>query len=214
MLGRYAPQLAVHSHLPAPPTTPHAIPVWEAPIDRSFPTSSSAYDSPLHPDHALYTAGEASTGVQARVIQNGYTLELRSYQLSTSSASSSSQLPTAVRITFPEPLAPLSSTCITTAFNNAGQSYLYVVLLASSGWLYRLRFARSAKYALEGGPVQTFVQGDEWFEHVELPSDKIHAAAGITTHAVVTEDLFLVGCGDGGVLKVEKKDGFRNSDGV
>lgn len=214
MLGRYAPQLAVHSHLPAPPSAPHAIPVWEAPIDRPFPTSSSDYDSPLHPDHALYTAGHSSTGIQARVIQNGYTIELRSYQLSSSSASSSTQDPTTVRITFPETLAPLSSTSITTAFSASGRSYLYVILLSSSGWLYRLRFARSAKYALEGGPIQTFVQDDDWFEHVELPSDKIHAAAGIATHAVVTEDLILVGCGDGGVLKVEKRDASRDSEGT
>ena len=93
------------------------------------PPTSTVYSSPLHPEHAVSAIYDPTTSTCARVLHNGYVLELRHLAYSVRAGDKGKgRDPDAhgapiIRIFFPDPLRALTDTCIISVRQTTSSSY-------------------------------------------------------------------------------------------
>ena len=198
MPSAYIPHQLIHAHLPPPPLSPNAIPELRVPTQRAFPSTSEILNEPIHPDHAVSVAHERTTGVLARSIENGYTLELRTLSLviGQRKAKSGSE---SLRICFPDPLRPLGEGCIV---HSSRTGRLYILVVTQANVLYRLTFPSSFREDAADRMVFTTKGNDEWCEEWAVPDDVVSACGGVGAWTVIDESNVVLGGGDGGIVRL------------
>jgi nuclear pore complex protein Nup160 len=172
MTGEYLPLELVHAHLPAAPAPPNSIrliPISDIPKPPSK-------DTPLHREHASSAAFDPVHNVQARIIHNGYILELRQIDLHRS------QSDEPLRIAFHRPLLDLPANCF------ASTSTHLCLYVATERSLHRLRFPAR--------PHVKFVTEQAWVESYESSED------AITPWLAVDEDLVVMTGADGSLVTI------------
>jgi nuclear pore complex protein Nup160 len=192
-MSLYTPFELVHAHLAETGATEVSVP-----SDRPFLATEDEYNSPLHAEHALSACFDPRTGTLARAVFNGYALELRS--LSPVIDPKPNTPPSVLRIVLPDPLRPLVNGCIIPDF---GAGLLTVLAVTTADVIYRFTFPLAA-FADTGDRIKFVTKDAEWAEEVELEDENIHAAGGIACWAAVSENTVVLGCTDGGILKVDR----------
>lgn len=200
-MSLYTPFNLVHAHLPHNPSSSTGVPEVAVPSERSFPPTDETYEAPLFVDHAVSAAFDSQTGTLARSIYNGYALELRSLSPVTNGRPSSET--SAVRILFPDRLLPLSDDCVVVSL---GTRQLVVMVITEANIIYRLTFPLGSFVDL-GDRLSFNTKNSDWAEEWEIEEDGVESAGGIGSWAVTNEDTVVLGCADGGIIKVE-----RNAD--
>jgi len=199
----YTPFQLVHAHLPALPTAPGPVAEVSVPTERSFSANADAYTSPLHPDHAVSAAFDSRTATLARTVYNGYALELRSLSPVLNKGKSIED-PSIIRILFPDQLRPLADKCIIPSF---GDRQLVVVVLSTANIIYRLTFPLGL-FVDKGDRVTFKPKEGEWVEEWEIDPDLVAAVGEIGAWAV-DEDTVVLGCADGGIIRVVRDSNSR-----
>lgn len=194
----YLPLELVHAHLPPPPTIPNAIPELRVPTDRPFPIDASDYSEPLHPDHAVSAVHDASTGILARAIKNGYTLELRAFNLHAQQRARHRDGSDTIRVFFPDRLMPLTEGCI------VQNGRLYILVVTEAPAVYRLSFPLAGYVGGENDRFHFTTQGDDWCEEYTVDSEVFAASGGIGTWKALNEDSVVLGGSDGGIVRLQR----------
>jgi len=206
MPSTYLPSRLIHAHLPSPPAIPYSIPELRATSSRDFSDVIDEFQA-LHPDHALSVIHDIATNILARVLNNGYVLELRTLSLShAGSGKSRSRGTDTIRIFFPDPLRSLSDRCIV---NSKRDGKVYILVVTEANVLYRLSFSTGgARFGRYGGSMMSFTvkSGDEWCEEWEVPDEIIAGCGGVGSWTVVNENLVVLGGGDGGIVRLIRPD--------
>lgn len=200
-MSLYTPYNLVHAHLPHNPSTASAIAEVAVPSERSFPPTDDTYESPLFVDHAVSAAFDPQTGTLARSIYNGYALELRSLSPVTNGRHANDG--STVRILFPDALRTLSDGCIVASL---GTRQLVVIVVTEANVLYRLTFPLGSFVDL-GDRLSFNTKNHDWAEEWELDEDLIESAGGIGACAVTNENTVVLGCADGGIIRIERDAG-------
>jgi nuclear pore complex protein Nup160 len=193
----YIPYRLVHAHRSASRSTAADDRSLDAPTDRSLPQDSEL-DGPLHPQHAVSTTREPTTGLLARVVNNGYTLELSNLALSTERNQASSSSSTHLNINFSDRLRTLSDGCIV-PYTEDGR--VYILLLTQTDVLYRLKLSLTT---INGRSIVSTKSLDDWYEEWEVPEDTLTACGGIGAWTVIDEDTLILGGGDGGIVRLTR----------
>jgi nuclear pore complex protein Nup160 len=199
-MATYISYHLVHAHLPAPPSIPNAIPELHVPTQQTFPTDLSLLSTPNHPEQAISFAHNSDANVLARLIHNGYTLELRGCSLEIQKAFPANDTGSdIIRVTFPQALRPLAEDSM--VVSRRGQ--LYVFALGQDNTLYRLSFPLDQGSLQRGGrTIFTVDQDETWFEEWSLPEEVVAGCWGISTWTVVDEGTVVLGGMDGGIIRV------------
>ncbi|CAK9785053.1 hypothetical protein CC85DRAFT_277004 [Cutaneotrichosporon oleaginosum] len=192
-MALYTPFELVHAHLAETSAVEVAVP-----SERSFPATEHDYNTPLHAEHALSASFDAQTGTLARSVFNGYALELRSLSLVINSKPDSS--PSVLRIVLPDPLRPLANGCIIPDF---GAGVLIVLVVTTADVIYRFTFPLSG-FSDAGDRVILQTKDTDWAEEIEIGDETINAAGGIASWAAVNQNTVMLGCSDGGIIKVAR----------
>ena len=197
----YLPHQLIHAHLPAPPLIPNAIPERRIPTHRPYPQTSNVLAQPLHPDHAVSVLHDPASGILARALQNGYTLELRNLAITIDPQRQKSSVGSeTIRIFFPDALRPLGSGCIVSC-PRSGR--LYILVVTQANVLYRLSFPLDSYKAGRGDRFVFPTTGsDEWSEEWAVPDDMIAACGGVGAWIVLHESNVVLGGGDGGIVRL------------
>ncbi|RSH88570.1 uncharacterized protein EHS24_001115 [Apiotrichum porosum] len=195
-MSLYSPHSLVHAHLPALPTVPGPVAEVSVPSERPFADSTEIYSAPLHPDHAVSAAFDPRTATLARVVHNGYALELRSLS-PVVTRDRTIEDPSIIRILFPDALRPLADGCIVPSVR-LGQ--LVIVVLTETNVIYRLSF-NIQSFTDRGDRVVFTTKDGEWVEEWEIDPDVLSSVGDIGSWAVTNEDTVILGCADGGIVK-------------
>lgn len=213
MSRSYIPQTLVHAHLPCPPTIPNSIPELHIPSD--YDSSSGSFDDAHFLEHALAFSYSPSLNVLARVINNGYTLELRAFDPTIRSDQSQSGKEEdgsrIIRVIFPQQIKSLPEDCIIVS---PLDRRVYVLVYteeitedASRNMLYRLNFPIGSTKLGKGSRFSFTTRGnDDWMEEFQVPHDMLINCGGVGTWTVVDELNVVLGCGDGGVLRLTRSN--------
>lgn len=201
MPSSYLPHRLVHAHLPAPPLIPNAIPELRITTERPYPETSDVYDEPLHRDHAVSVAFDPTTGILARVIHNGYCLELRNLNTVIDPHHQRPSIGSeTLRVFFPDPLRPLAERCIVFSRRTG---LLFVLAVTQANCLYRLSFPLGSYTARLGDRFVFTTKGNEdWCEEWGVPDDTVVSCAGVGAWMVVNESSVVLGGGDGGIVRL------------
>lgn len=197
MATSYIPYRLVHAHRSRSRTAAVNERSLDSPTTREFPADSEL-DGPLHPEHAVSTIRESRTGLLARVINNGYTLEISHLALSTERDQASTSSSTPLIINFADRLRTLVEGCII-PYHDQGR--VYIPLLTQNDVVYRLKLNLTM---IGEKPVLSTKGLDDWFEEWEVPEDTLTACAGIGAWAVIDEDTLILGSGDGGIVRLTR----------
>lgn len=192
-MSLYTPFELVHAHLAGTSAAEVTVP-----SERAFPATEDEYNCPLHAEHALSASFEAQTGTLARAVFNGYALELRS--LSPVIDPNPNAQPSVLRIVLPDPLRPLVNGC---AIPDFGAGLLTVLAVTTADVIYRFTFPLAA-FADAGDRIKFVTKDADWVEEIELDDETIHAAGGIASWAAVSQNTVVLGCVDGGIIKVDR----------
>ena len=193
----YIPYRLVHAHRFAAPSAAVDDRSLEAPTAIPFPPNSEL-DGPLYPEHAVSTIRESTTGLLARVVNNGYTLELGHIALSAERDQASTSSTTPLSINLAERLRTLSEGCIVPY---ADDGRVYILLLTHTDTVYRLKLNLSAP----GGALVVSAKGlDDWYEEWKVPEDTLAACGGVGAWTVIDEDTLILGSGDGGIVRLTR----------
>ncbi|GMK57727.1 hypothetical protein CspeluHIS016_0405610 [Cutaneotrichosporon spelunceum] len=192
-MSLYTPFELVHAHLAETATVEVAVS-----SERTFPVTQDEYNSPLHVEHALSASFDARTCTLARAVFNGYALELRSFSPVTNSKTN--RPPSVLRIVLPDPLRPLASGCIVPDF---GAGMLTVLAVTTADVIYRFTFPLGS-FTDAGDRIKFVTKDADWVEEVELDDETIHSTGGITSWAAVNQNTVVLGCTDGGIVKVDR----------
>lgn len=193
----FIPYRLVHAHRSAPRRTSNDAASIDAPTSREFPHESDL-TGPLHSEHAISTARDPSTGIFARVVNNGYTLELSHLSLSMDRAHASTSSTENVRFNFPDKLRTLGEGCIIPYIED-GRAY--IVLLTQTDVVYRLKLILDLT---SGRTVLSAKVLDDWFEEWEIPEDTLTGCGSIGAWTVIDEDTLILGSGDGGIVRLTR----------
>ncbi|TXT13507.1 hypothetical protein VHUM_00874 [Vanrija humicola] len=200
----YTPFQLAHTSLPAPITTTSGVAREVAvPTQRPFPPEddNEIFNSPLNADHAASAAFEPRTATLARALDNEYTLELRSLSPVINHSRSSGN-PQILRILLPDPIRPLTDGCIVPDVRGRR---LTIIALTHTNVVYRFTFPLTA--FIDKGDRVAFITTDvEWVEEFEIDPDLISSAGGIGSWAVTNANTVILGCGDGGIIKVQRDE--------
>ncbi|KAL1412954.1 hypothetical protein Q8F55_000703 [Vanrija albida] len=200
----YTPFQLAHASLPAPISTSSGVVAEVAvPTQRPFPPDddNEIFNTPLNADHAASAAFDPRTATLARAVDNEYTLELRSLS-PVINPSHSSANPHILRILLPDPLRPLTDGCIVPDLRGRR---LTIIALTHTNVIFRFTFPLAA--FLDKGDRLSFTTKDaDWVEEWEVDSDLIASAGGIGSWAVTDADTVILGCGDGGIIKVQRDE--------
>ncbi|RXK41625.1 hypothetical protein M231_01124 [Tremella mesenterica] len=197
----YIPYTLAHAYLPPPPSPPSSIPELRVPTSRPYPSTSEAYSTPLHPEHATSAIRDPITGLLARSIVNGLVLELRNLDLYINQDHESSGAET-IRIFFPEPLRPLTENCIIPQVHDG---VLHVLVVSQADVIYRLSFGMGGSRVGKGSRVSFDLRNtDEWCEEYVVPDETVASCGGIGAWIAIDEDGVVLGCGDGGIIRCSR----------
>lgn len=205
MSSHYTP---LHTHLSSIHPSPLVLPV---------PTLQTTTSDELdhHPSHALHSSSDPTTGLLARTINNGFTLELSSIALSSAKSTSSSSvvfLPRPLRFIFPSKLVSTP-----TIFTSPATSYIHIVALTESGYLYRLSFPLAAAQAAgragsAGGAGrrstsswESVLEKGDWSDEYEVAG--LASGRTPTVFHAADEQTVLVGLGDGTMIRLDRDQG-------
>jgi len=213
MSRSYIPHNLIHAHLPCPPTIPNSIPELHIPSDYSSSPSSSS-DAHFY-EHALSFSYSPSLNVLARVINNGYTLELRAFDTAIQSdcnqqgkGEDGSRI---IRVFFPQQIKSLPEDCIIVS---PLDRRVYVLVYteeieeeSSRNVLYRLNFPLGSAKLGQGSRFSFTTRGnDDWVEEFQVPHDSLVNCGGVGAWTVVDELNVLLGGGDGGILRLTRSN--------
>lgn len=201
----YIPYRLVHAHRSAPKSGARDDRSIDAPTTRPFP-SDSELDGPLHPEHAVSTIREPTTGVLARVVNNGYTLEVSHLSLSTERDQPSTSSSAPLSINFSDRIRTLSDGCIV-PYTDDGR--VYILLLTQTDIVYRLKLNLAT---VAGRSVVSTKGLDDWYEEWEVPEDTLTACAGIGAWTVIDEDTLILGGGDGGIVRLTRSGKWNRGE--
>lgn len=201
----YIPYRLVHAHLSASRRATEGHTALQAPTARSFPPDDALYE-PLHPEHAVSTVREPNTAIFARVVHNGYTLELSNLALSVDRSQASSSAVKPLTITFPDRLRTLDEGFII-PYQQDGR--VYILLLSESDVVYRLKL-----YLVNvGGRYGLSVKGlEDWYEEWSVPEETLTACGGVGAWTVIDEDTLVLGAGDGGIVRLTRSGKWGRSE--
>ena len=184
MASTYTPLQLVHAHLPANPPNPKSIPVWNA----TTKTKPSSPNEPLHPEHASSAAFDPLHRICARVIDNGYQLELRALNLHQSQALDP------VRIAFAQPLLPISDSSLASTGN------VFCIFVATANTFYRISIPVDHK-----GTVQLRkTPQDGWCEAFAPDED-------VTPWLALDNQLVVMTGADGSLIRADQERAHRES---
>lgn len=213
MSRSYIPHNLIHAHLPCPPTIPNSIPELHIPSDYSSSPSSSS-DAHFY-EHALSFSYSPSLNVLARVINNGYTLELRAFDTAIQSdcnqqgkGEDGSRI---IRVFFPQQIKSLPEDCIIVS---PLDRRVYVLVYTEEieeeslrNVLYRLNFPLASAKLGQGSRFSFTTRGnDDWVEEFQVPHDSLVNCGGVGAWTVVDELNVLLGGGDGGILRLTRSN--------
>lgn len=202
MASSFLPLQLIHAHLPAPPSIPHAIPEIRASKDLEYPKDSSIYAEPLHPDHAVSSIREPSSGILARSIRNGYALELRTLNtLVAKNRSRDTEGSEIIRVVFPNRLLPLTEGCISIS---RSENKLFIIVVTESTVVYRLNFPLGSFMAGRADRFVFSTDNKDWCEEFIVPKVVTDVLAGVGTWIALNEDTVVLGCGDGGIARLDR----------
>lgn len=198
-MSLFTPFELVHAHLPAAAAASYDIRQVTVPSDRAFPETEDEWESPLHQEHAVSAAFDPRTAIVARSVCNGYVLELRSISPAVTKGHPAD--PSIIRILLPDRLRPLIGGCVVPSLR-AGR--LVVVAVTEADVVYRFSFPLSS--FVDKGSRCTFdvKDDDDWAEEWTVDEDMISSAGGVGSWAVTNEDTVVLGCADGGIIKVAR----------
>ena len=202
MASTYISHQIVHVHLPAAPSIPHAIPILRVPSSGPF-LDDQDLSEPLHPDHASWTSYSSQLNLMTWTIHNGYTLELRPLDLYyPSGQTSNTPGTTTLRISFPHPLRPLLQDSLVLSKEDR---CVYILVVTHADCLYRLSFPLGDFEPGQGNRFFFTTQGgDEWCEQYLVPEDLLIASGGVGPVAVVDPETVVLGCVDGGLIRLDR----------
>jgi nuclear pore complex protein Nup160 len=211
MTRTYIPHTLVHAHLPAPPTIPDSIP--ELHVSSEYQDPAPTTDD-IFPEHALSFSYNPALNVLARVINNGYTLELRSFSTVYDPSSASDRNDAGsdiVRVFFPRPIKALpENSVIVSTLDRRVYIMVYtegITPHAELGTLYRLNFALGGAKVGRGHRFNFTTRGnDDWVEEVDVPEDVLRSCGGISTWAAVDELNAVLGGNDGGIVRLVRSN--------
>ena len=212
MTPSYLPYQLIQAHLPAPPLPPLSIPQIRVHSRHHFPVSEELAE-PLHPDHGLSSSYNPDLNVIARVIQNGYGLELRPFDLYAQRPHPSLKDVTTpgsdtLRILFPHSLRPLSDgTIILSQLDRK----VYILVVSQADIVYCLSFPLDGYRPQRGARFQFVVRSEDWVEEYEIPEDVGAGVAGAGPVAVVDAETVVLGGVDGGLVKCSRISGKSRS---
>lgn len=211
MSRTYIPHTLIHAHLPAPPTIPNSIP--ELHVSSDYQTPPPTTDD-IFPEHALSFSYSPALNVLARVINNGYTLELRSFSTVYDPSSAHERDEDGsdiIRVFFPRPIKamPEGSIVVSTADRR-----VYVLVYtdgntadADLGTLYRLNFPLGGAKLGKGRRFNFTTRGnDDWVEDIDVPEEILRNCGGISAWAVVDELNVILGGNDGGIVRLARSN--------
>lgn len=205
MASTYLPLQLVHAHLPAPPSIPLAIPELRIPTDRPFPESTQSYSEPLHPDHAVSAVHHHSTGTLARVIRNGYVLELRTLNpLVAKDRRRDGSGSETVRIFFPDRLLPLTDGCLVLSHR---ENKLFILVVTESTVVYRLNFPLGGFRTGKADRLSYSTKSEDWCEEYEVPDEVVGACGEVGSWIVLDDATVVLGGDDGGIVRLVRSGG-------
>ncbi len=202
----FIPYRLVHAHLPAPPSLPNSIPELRVPSDQPHPSISQLASLPLHPEHAQSVVRDPTTGILARLIQNGHCLELSNLSL-ISTSTSREDGSDKVRIYFPHELRPLVSGSIVPSRED---ERLYVVAVSTTNILYRINFPLGPPSKGDRFIFSLKSNEEDWCEEWVIPEDVLSACGGIGSLAVTNGNTVVLGCDDGGIIRLTRSGHWRS----
>lgn len=193
----YIPYRLVHAHRSATRQAGVNDRSIDAPTTKSSPQDSEL-NGPLHPEHAVSTIRESTTGLLARVVNNGHTLEVSHLALSVERNQASTSSLSPLLINFAERLRALNEGCIVPY---ADDGRVYILLLTETDTVYRLKL----NLAIFGESSVVSSKGlDDWYEEWKVPEDTLTACGGIGAWTVIDEDTLILGGGDGGIVRLTR----------
>lgn len=214
MTTSYIPQTLVHAHLPCPPTVPNTIPELRIPTERDQ-ADFDPEDGLFH-EHALSFSYNSQLNVLARSTHNGYTLELRPLDTVYDPTSINKDVNSSdtIRIIFPERISTLGEGCI---ILSELDRRVYILVYTEGDVLYRLNFPLAGNKIGKGCRFGFTVRGNEdWVEEWEVPQEIVSAAGGIGCWKAIDELNVMLGCGDGGIVRLSRStrgiNGMSRSD--
>jgi nuclear pore complex protein Nup160 len=211
MSRTYIPYTLVHAHLPAPPTIPNSIPELHVSSDYQAPEPTT---DDIFPEHAISFGYSPTLNVLARVINNGYTLELRSFSTvydPTSASDGSEDGSDIIRVFFPRPIKALPEESIIVS---TVDRRVYVLVYtegntadAELGTLYRLNFPLLSAKLGRGHRFNFTTRGnDDWVEDIDVPEEILRNSGGISAWTVVDELNVILGGNDGGIVRLTRSN--------
>jgi nuclear pore complex protein Nup160 len=213
MSRSYIPHALIHAHLPCPPTIPNSIPELHIPSELGSPSVFSG--GALFSEHASSFSYSPSLNVLARVINNGYTLELRAFdttirkdEVQQGQDDDGSRI---IRVMFPQQITSLPEDCIIVSpLDRRVYVLVYTEVIeedTSRNVFYRLNFPLGSTKLGQGSRFSFTTRGnDDWVEEFQVPHDVLANCGGVGTWTVVDELNVLLGCGDGGILRVSRSN--------
>jgi len=213
MSRSYIPHSLIHAHLPCPPTIPNSIPELRIPSD--FGSYSESSDNVHFSEHALSFSYSPSLNVLARVINNGYTLELRAFDTTIkpehAQQGEDDDGSRIVRVIFPQQIKSLPEDCIIVSpLDRRVYVLVYTELIEEEGSrnvLYRLNFPLGSSKLGRGSRFSFTTRGnDDWVEEFQVPHEALVNCGGVGTWTVVDELNVVLGCGDGGILRLARSN--------
>ena len=209
-MSQYLSQSLVHAHLPCPPSIPDAIP--ELRVDPNSDTLSMERSTLPHAiRHAISFSYEPEVNVLARLIHNGYVLELRALDTvrREGSFNDTQQIHT-LRIIFPSRLVSLAEDSIVLSL---AEQMIYVFAYSQANVLYRMKFPLIRSTGPGTRMSFSINGGSHWVENFHVPEELIAAAGGVSAWSAMDEDTAILGGQDGGIIRVARteEDGYRKS---
>lgn len=202
----FVPLSLIHSHLPAPPSIPHAIPELRVISDRPFPSLADEDLEPQHPDHAVSATHDPKTGILARAIRNGYVLELRTLNPLIARTTRRREGSESIRIFLPDRLLPLTSDCIVAS---PDRDRLYILVVTEAAIVYRFSFRLNGFQVGQHERI-SFTQEPGWCEEYRVDEEICAAGSGVGTYRVIHGSSAVLGASDGGIIRLERTE---NQDG-
>jgi len=199
----YVSYQLVYAHNPSQSSLSTSTPELRIPTEREHPSSSQLSSLTLHPEHASAVYREPTRGVTARLIQNGYCLELSTFSLK--AAQTSQDGSDRIRIFFPDSLHSIEG-CVVPSKRDGR---LYILVVSTSNVLYRLNFPLTST-AVSENLYFKLDSKDEWCEEWSIPEDVLGACGGISCLTVTNEDNVVLGCDDGGIIRLTRAGHWRN----